>query len=97
MSAKALEILKSKMSLKERRQFVANCKNQNPGWEKKINGMSLKVLNFNIGAIAIRFGFFSHTASFNWMDSKEGDDYWHIIYKRFTEEELSTKINLKEL
>ena len=91
MSAKALEILKSKMSLKERRQFVANCKKLNPGWENKIDGRILYIYYNGAGC-----GLFSGSVSFGWIISKEGYDYWHAIYKRFTREELSTKINLNE-
>ena len=89
MSAKALEILKSKMSLKERRQFVRNCKKQNPGWEKKIDGKNLSTYCDGIGL-------FSATISFSWYMSKEGRDYWQNIYRRFTREELRAKINLNE-
>ena len=89
MSAKALEILKSKMSLKERRQFVRNCKKQNPGWEKNIDGRELSLYS------ELR-GLFNSTISFNWMISNEGLDYWRSIYDRFTPEERKTKINLSE-
>ena len=91
MSAKALEILKSKMSLEERRQFVANCNKQNPDWEKKIDGRTLGVYYTGTGA-----GLFSGTISFRWYLSKEGYNYWAVIYSRFTREELKTKINLNE-
>ena len=91
MSAKALEILKAKMSLKERRQFVANCKKLNPDWEKKINGRTLSVYYSGTGC-----GLFSATMSFSWHLSKENYGYWRDIYNRFTGEERSTKINLNE-
>jgi len=91
MSAKALEILKAKMSLKERRQFVANCKKLNPDWEKKINGRTLSVYYSGTGC-----GLFSATMSFSWHFSKEGYKYWSAIYGRFTKEELKTRINLSE-
>ena len=90
MSAKVLKILKSKMSLKERQQFVANCKKKNPDWEKKIDGRDLYIYYKPCGL-------FNSTISFNWHYSKEGYDYWHAIYKRFTGEELRTEINLNEL
>ena len=80
MSAKALEILKSKMSLKERRQFVRNCNKQNPGWEKKIDGKNLSTYDYGLGL-------FSGTISFRWCSSKEGYNYWKKIYRRFTREE----------
>jgi hypothetical protein len=87
MSAKALEILKAKMSLEERQQFVANCNKQNPEWEKNIDGKML-----GTGGI----GLFHSTVSFRLLSSKEGFEYWQSIYLRFTDEELSTRINLKE-
>ena len=89
MSAKALEILKSKMSLKERRQFVANCNKQNPDWEKKIHGRELNVYSKSNGL-------FNGAVSFIWSSSKEGSGYWSAIYRRFTQEERITKINLNE-
>jgi len=89
MSAKALEILKAKMSLKERRQFVKNCKKDNPSWEKKIDGKDLSTYYKGVGL-------FNSTISFRWYMSKEGYNYWSAIYLRFTKEELKTKINLSE-
>ena len=89
MSAKALEILKSKMSLKERRQFVRNCKKLNPDWEKNIDGKKLSTYDDGLGL-------FSATISFSWYMSKEGCDYWAAIYYRFTGEELRTEINLNQ-
>ena len=89
MSAKVIEILKSKMSLKERQQFVANCNEQNPGWEKKIDGRRLAIYSEPRGL-------FNSNISFNWYMSKQGYIYWEKIYDRFTQEELSTKINLSE-
>jgi len=89
MSAKALEILKSKMSLKERRQFVANCNKQNPGREKRIDGKDLSTYYNGVGL-------FHSTTSFSWYMSKEGRDYWAAIYRRFTPEERKTKIKLSE-
>jgi hypothetical protein len=95
MSAKALEILEAKMSLKERRKFVANCNKQNPDWEKNIDGRTLG----GGGGSAFdqsRASLFNQNVSFFWMDSKEGHVYWYSIYLRFTDEELSTRINLNE-
>ena len=89
MSAKALEILKSKMSLEERQRFVRNCNEQNPDWEKKINGRILDIYYNGIGL-------FSGTISFGWVNSNEGYYYWASIYMRFTISELRTEINLNE-
>ena len=94
MSAKALEILKSKMSLKERRQFVRNCNKFNPDWEKNIDGIGLGMYVFDKGLPLD--GLFLGVKSFDWYLSKEGISYWKAIYKRFTGEELRTIINLNE-
>ena len=91
MSAKVLKILKSKMSLKERQQFVANCNKQNPGWENEIHGRELNVYSNSCGL-------FHASISFYWYLSNEGSDYWQNIYDRFTPEERSTIIdNLNNL
>jgi hypothetical protein len=88
MSKKAIEILKSKMTLEERKLFVENCKEQ--------NGLLCQNKMTPIALINI-LGMFNPGNSFSWVETKQGDAYWFEIYKRFTHEELSTPINFEEL
>lgn len=83
MSKQALEILKSKMTLEERKKFVENCVKQNgEEWWKSFDGRSIGQV-FN----CINF-------SFSWSSSNQGNNYWLQIYNRFTDEEKSTIIQL---
>jgi hypothetical protein len=84
MSNKAIEILKSKMTLDERKEFVRECERQNgKDWWKKLHGIKLLAL-------------FMSDNSFIWRESKKGGAYWLEIYNRFALEELNTAINLNE-
>jgi len=84
MSKKVIEVMKKRMSLEERKRFVKNCNLENINWYKDLNNESLGTLFFS-------------WLSFNWADTEEGYEYWYKILKRFTTEELSLTINLKEL
>jgi hypothetical protein len=85
MSKKAIEILKSKMTLDERKEFVRECERQNgKDWYMGLDG-------FNIWHL-----FMVKSNSFSWEESEKGLNYWNKIRNRFTDEEESTVINLNE-
>lgn len=84
MSKKVISTLKKHMSLEERKRFGRNIKNKRIRLNKgEIDKMSLNNLMVY--------------HSFIWAWSKEGVFYWNDIYSRFTPEELSYTINIKEL
>jgi hypothetical protein len=82
MSKKAIEILKKRMTLKERKEFVRECERQNgKDWWKKLHGIKLLAL-------------FMPDNSFIWRESEKGGAYWIEIYNRFALEELDIIIDL---
>jgi hypothetical protein len=85
MSKKAVEILRSKMTLEERKEFIDECVRYNgENWWKSIDKESISDL------------FAWPKNSFIWYSSRNGHSHWTQIYNRFTEEELVTIIYLNE-
>jgi hypothetical protein len=88
MSKKAIQILKSKMTLKERKLFVENCKEQ--------GGLIMQDKMDNRYANNLK-SLFCLKNSFAWSNTKDGYKYWVSIYDRFTFEEFQTTIDFNEL
>jgi len=85
MSKKAVEILRSRMTLEERKEFIDECVRYNgENWWKSIDEEDIGDL-FNYPK-----------NSFIWSSAKNSTNYWREIYNRFTEEELGTIIYLNE-
>ena len=89
-SIKAIDILKKRMTLEERRKFVANAQRQEgEDWWRMLNKSS-------IGEGITTHGFLSEKIM-SWDHSLEGWDYWHEIAQRFSIEELNTIIDFDNL
>jgi hypothetical protein len=85
MSNKAIEILKSKMSLEERQEFVnESTLRHGEKFYQEFDGRNL----YHI--------FQYRWLTFDWDKTKKGRDYWESIFNRFTYEELNIEIKLKE-
>lgn len=89
MSKQVISTLKKRMTLEERKRFVLNCEIKNGvDWWKKLHNLPL------MGESE----YLMHSdITFLWGETKEGHEYWSEIFGRFTPEELSLTINLKEL
>ena len=90
MNKEAKEILKAKMSREELIQLVRvrfSMKIKLIEGKLSISPYPFRLQKFDIDRLL---------GGFIWEDSPQGHDYWSVIYRRFTREELKTKINLSE-
>lgn len=83
INPEAIRVLKEKMTLGERQQFVRNCTIQQGS-----------IINDEMMGNSIYFLLCHQKNSFKWESSNEGLFHWAFLMKRFTTEELLTRVFL---